>query len=63
MEIGQKFNTLTLKEYFYFIDNYKSYTDFNPLELYRSIVENEKLTIDDKLVIREYAHKSFKKSV
>ena len=62
MEIGQKFNTLTLKEYFFYIDNYKKYTDFNTLGLYRSIVENEKLTLYDKLVIREYAHKTFKKT-
>ena len=53
MEIGQKFNTLTLKEYFFYIDNYKKYTDFSTLGLYRSIVENEKLSLDDKLVIRE----------
>lgn len=62
MEIGQKFNTLTLKEYFFYIDNYKKYTDFNTLGLYRSIVENEKLSLEDKLAIREYAHKTFKKT-
>lgn len=62
MEIGQKFNTLTLKEYYYYIDNYKKYTDFNTLGLYRSIVENEKLTVDDKISVRDYAHKTFKKT-
>jgi hypothetical protein len=62
MEIGQKFNTLTLKEYYFFIDNYKKYTDFNTLGLYRSIVENEKLTLADKIAVREYAHKTFKKT-
>jgi hypothetical protein len=62
MEIGQKFNTLTLKEYYFFIDNYKKYTDFNTLGLYRSILENEKLTLDDKIAVREYAHKTFKKT-
>lgn len=62
MEIGQKFNTLTLKEYFFYIDNHKKYKDFNTLGLYRSIVENEKLALDDKIAVREYAHKLFKKT-
>ena len=62
MEIGQKFNKLTLKEYFFYIDNYKKYTDFNTLGLYRSIIENNKLEIDDKIEVREYAHKTFKKT-
>jgi len=62
MKIGRQFNTLNLKEYLFFIDNYKKYTDFNTLGLYRSIVENNKLTIEDKIVVREYAHRVFKKS-
>jgi hypothetical protein len=62
MKIGQKFNKLTLKEYFFYIDNYKKYTDFNTLGLYRSILENEKLGLEDKIAVREYAHKTFKKS-
>ena len=62
MEIGQKFNTMTLDEYFFYIDNYKKYSDFNTLGLYRSIVENEKLKLGDKIVVREYAHKTFKKT-
>jgi hypothetical protein len=62
MKIGQKFNKLTLKEYYFYIDNYKKYTDFNTLGLYRSILENEKLTLEDKIAVREYAHKTFKKS-
>lgn len=62
MEIGQKFNTLTLNEYFFYIDNFKKYKDFNTLGLYRSIVENEKLTLEDKIAVREYAHKTFKKT-
>lgn len=62
MEIGQKFNQLTLKEYFFFIDNYKKYSDFNTLGLYRSIVENEKLNLGEKIELREYCHKPFKKT-
>jgi len=62
MEIGQKFNTLTLKEYFFFIDNHKKYKDFNTLGLYRSIAENDKLTLNDKIKVRDYAHKLFRKT-
>ena len=62
MEIGQNFNTLTLHEYFFYIDNYKKYKDFNTLGLYRSIVENEKLTLDDKIALRDYAHNTFRKT-
>lgn len=62
MKIGQQFNKLTVKEYIFYIDNYKKYTDFNTLGLYRSIVENDKLEISDKIEVREYAHKTFKKT-
>ena len=53
MKIGRQFNTLTLKEYLFFIDNHKKYTDFNTLGLYRSITENKKLTMEDKIAVRE----------
>ena len=62
MKLGQKFSTLSINEYFFFIDNYKKYTDFNILGLYRSIVENTKLNLEEKIKVREYAHKTFKKS-
>jgi hypothetical protein len=62
MEIGQKFNRLTLKEYFFYIDNHKKYKDFNTLGLYRSIVENEKLSLDERIQVREYSHKAFRKT-
>jgi hypothetical protein len=62
MEIGQKFNKLTFKEYIFYIDNYKKYTDFNTLGLYRSIIETEKLNEVEQIEVREYAHKFFKKS-
>ncbi len=61
MKIAQKFNRFTFKEYFFYIDNHKKYTDFNILGLYRSILENEKLTIEEKIEVRDYAHKLFKK--
>ena len=62
MELGQKFNQLDIEEYFFYIDHYKKYKDFNTLGLYRSIVENQKLNIDEKIKVREYAHNTFKKT-
>jgi hypothetical protein len=62
MKIGQPFNKLKLKEYVFYIDNHKKYTDFNTLGLYRSIIENTKLNLEEKIEVREYAHKVFKKS-
>lgn len=62
MKIGQKFNQLTLDEYFFYIDNHIKYKDFNTLGLYRSIAENEKLSLQEKIEVREYAHKTFKKT-
>jgi len=62
MKIGQKFNRLTFKEYFFYIDNHEKYTDFNILGLYRSIIENKKLDLNQKIEVREYAHTIFRKS-
>lgn len=62
MKIDKKFNTMTLEEYIFYIDNHKKYTDFNSLGLYRSILENDNLTLEQKIEVREYAHKLFKKS-
>lgn len=62
MIIGQLFNTMTLKEYFFYIDNRKKYKDFNTLGLYRSILENPKLDLLQKLEIRDYANRFFQKT-
>lgn len=62
MNINQPFNKLTFKEYHFYIDNYKKVTAFNTLGLYRSIIENEKLTIEEKIQIREYANIQFQKT-
>lgn len=61
MKMDKKFNTLTLKKYFYCIDNHEKYTDFNTLGLYRSLTENEKLDIAEKIEVRDYAHIFFQK--
>lgn len=62
MEIGKQFNTLTLIEYKQYIQDHKNYSDFNTLGLYRSILENNNLTPDQKLELREFAHQYFQKT-
>jgi hypothetical protein len=59
VKIGVKFNQLTYREYIYILDRHQKYTDFNPLALYRSIVENDKLNLDQKIAIRDLAHQQF----
>ncbi len=62
MKIEKPFNQFSLKEICYFIENHKKYTDFNTLGLYRSIVENENLSLDDRIKLREYANNIFQKT-
>lgn len=62
MKIGKRFKKLTLKKYFFYIDNYKKYSDFNRLGLYRSIIENENLSLSEKIEIRDYANQVFQKT-
>ncbi len=62
MKIGKRFNQLSKKEYLHYIDNHKKYTDFNTLGLYRSLTENEKLNLEDKLDILNYANRLFGKT-
>jgi hypothetical protein len=62
MKIGKPFNQLAKKDYIYYIDNHKKYTDFNTLGLYRSICENKKLELNDRIEIRDYANTIFDKT-
>lgn len=62
MKIGKRFNQLSKKEYFHCIDNHQKYTDFNTLGLYRSLTENEKLALEDKIEILDYANRFFEKT-
>lgn len=62
MKIGKRFSQLTYKELFHYIDNDKKYTDFNTLGLYRGIFESDKLSVEQKIEVRDYANKKFGKT-
>ena len=62
MKIDKKFNELTFLEYFSIIENHKKYSDFNSLGLFRSLEENELLTIQQKIEIRDFSNKYFEKT-
>lgn len=62
MKIGKRFNQLSKSEYIHYIDHHKKYTDFNTLGLYRSICENKKLALPDRIEIRDYANTIFGKT-
>jgi len=62
MKIGKKFNRLSKSAYLHYITEHKKYTDFNTLGLYRSLLENPKLTMADQIEIRDYAHQYFYKT-
>ena len=47
-----KYNTFTKKDYIFAINNVKK-KNINMLGLYRSILENEKLDLSDKIEMRE----------
>lgn len=61
MKIWKNFNTLTLEEYIFYIDNRKKYTDFNELWLFRSVFENEQLKSEEKITLRDYIIKEMPK--
>ena len=44
------------------VPEHKKYTDFNTLGLYRSILENEKLSLDVKFEVFELANEYFQKT-
>ncbi|MGI4737802.1 MAG: hypothetical protein ACRYG7_21765 [Janthinobacterium lividum] len=61
MKIGKKLNMLTYQEYLQLLSSYKKYTDFNHLGLFRSILENAKLSLVQQLEIRDIAIQVFPK--
>lgn len=59
MKINRKFNTLNLRAYLNYIENHRKYIDFNSLGLFRSILENDNISLNEKIQIREFAYKHF----
>jgi hypothetical protein len=55
MKLGRQINTFTYNEYIYLLENYKKFTDFNHLGLFRSILENAKLSLTQQLEVRDSA--------
>lgn len=62
MKLEKQFNEFTKIEYQEIVPNHKQYSNFNTLGLYRSLLENENLTLDEKLQIRDLAHTYFQKT-
>lgn len=62
MKIDRPFNQLSKQEYVHFIQNHKQYSDFNTLGLYRSLTENEQLSLAEKIEIRNFANTYFQKT-
>jgi hypothetical protein len=62
MKIGKKFNQLNISEYKHYIQNHEKYIDFNTLGLFRSIIENERLALADKIIVRDFANQFFLKT-
>ena len=59
MKLNRAFNTLTLAEYRALIPRHAAYADFNPLALYRSILENNKLSEAEKQAVLALAKHYF----
>lgn len=59
MKLNRPFNCLSLAEYRHIIRHHKRYVDFNPLDLYRSILENPKLDMDARQEVLALANEYF----
>lgn len=62
MKINRKLNSLTYSEYLQLLENYKKFTDFNTLGLFRSILESTKLTPEQKIIVRNQSIAAFSKT-
>jgi hypothetical protein len=61
MKLNRRLNLLTEAEYQHLLANYRRYTDFNSLGLFRSLLENEKLNPEQRLRLRDAAIEVFPK--
>jgi hypothetical protein len=62
MKVGKQFNTLNYGEYLHLIEHHQRFSDFNTLGLFRSLVENTKLSLNQKLELRKVAVAAFSKT-
>lgn len=62
MKINKRLNTLTNQEYSKLLSQHQMYTDLNTLGLFRSILENEKLNLMQKMAVRDQAVALFRKT-
>jgi hypothetical protein len=61
MKLTCRLNQLTEAEYRHLLANYRRYTDFNSLGLFRSLLENEKLNLVQRQQLRDTAIAVFPK--
>ena len=61
MKINKKFNQMSIAEYRHYIAHHQKYADFNPLGLYRSILENPKLNEAAQLEVLALANRHFQR--
>ncbi|WP_180754389.1 hypothetical protein [Hymenobacter sp. DG01] len=61
MKLNRRLNQLTEADYHYLLAHYRRYTDFNSLGLFRSLLENEKLNLEQQLRLRDAAAAVFPK--
>ncbi|HFC6388840.1 TPA: hypothetical protein ACFNMI_001938 [Neisseria bacilliformis] len=59
MKLNTRFNTFTLPRYREAVANHERYADFNPLALFRSILENDKLGEAEQLEVLVLAKAAF----
>lgn len=55
MEIGRQLNKFSYNEYLHLLKQHQRFIDFNHLGLFRSITENKKLSLTEKIEIRDAA--------
>lgn len=62
MKIWKKFNTCTFQEYKDIFEYHKEYEDFNILWIYRSLLENQWLSVQEKIEVKELYNTEFWKT-
>lgn len=61
MKIGKPFRNMSIAEYRHYLAHHQKYSDFNPLGLYRSILENPALNSAKQQEVLALANRHFQK--